>query len=110
MMKRFLKKVASLGMALCMAIPTLVGCDSEGVASAFQADEATLRAATATAAAAEQNISVPYEDVTPAFTVHVSPNGDNANDGSSWEKAVTSLNQAQLLVREWYNGGNTGIR
>ena len=107
-MKRFLKKVASLGMALCMAIPTLVGCDSEGVASAFQADEATLRAATATAAAAEQNISVPYEDVTPAFTVHVSPNGDNANDGSSWEKAVTSLNQAQLLVREWYNGGNTG--
>ena len=107
MMRKFLKTVVSLGLALVLMLPTLSSC-TERVESAYQVDEKTLRTAAATPTAAEQNINVPYTDAEPKYTVHVSPNGDNNNDGSSWNKAVTSLNQAQLLVREWYADDNTG--
>ena len=43
-----------------------------------------------------------------AYTVYVSPNGDNANDGSSWENAVKSVKQAQILVRDKVSSGFEG--
>ena len=106
-MKKLLKLIVTLGLACCFGMTAFTAC-TNGVKAAYQVDEKTLKTAAATPTAFEDNISVPYTDATPKYTVHVSHNGDNANDGSSWEKAVTSLNQAQLLVREWYAVGNEG--
>ena len=78
------------------------------LSNAYQASESAVKAAASTATVFEERIDVPYQDVTPAYTVHVSPEGSNQNDGSTFENAVSSLNQAQLYVREWYGAGNTG--
>lgn len=106
-MKKWLKIIVACGMALCIGAAVVSGVmmNKNG---AYQVSDNTLQTAAATHTAFEENISVPYTEVTPQYTVHVSPDGDNANDGSSWEKAVTSINQAQLLVREWYAQGNMG--
>ena len=107
MMKKLWKSLAAITLTACIAMPIFSGCFAI-VDRAYQVDDATLTAATPTATAAEANINVPYADVTPAYTVHVSPTGDNQNDGSSWENAVTSLNQAQILIREWYADEHKG--
>ena len=106
-MKKFLKTIATLGMALCMGLPVFASC-STGVREAYQINESALTKVRSNATAVEQNLAVPYAEVNAAYTVHVSPKGDNENDGSSWEKAVSSLNQAHLLIREWYTLGNVG--
>ena len=106
-MKKLLKLIVTLGLACCFGMTAFTACKG-GVDAAYQVNENTLKTAAATPTVFEQNLNVPYADVTAKYTVHVSHNGNNANDGSSWEKAVTSLNQAQLLVREWYAEGNEG--
>ncbi len=40
-----------------------------------------------------------------AYTVYVSPDGNNANDGRTKETAVSSIKQAQILTRAYVSGG-----
>jgi hypothetical protein len=107
MKRKIWKAMTALSLMVCMFIPTISGC-TRGVKKAYQVDDSTVKSVAATPTVAEENISVPYAAVDAKYTVHVSPDGNNANDGSSWEQAVTSLNQAQLLVREWYAQENAG--
>ena len=55
-----------------------------------------------------ENISVPYKACEAAYTVYISPNGNDENTGTSLDTAVQTLNQAQTLVRAYRNGGGTG--
>lgn len=55
-----------------------------------------------------EDISVPYQECNADYTVYVSPNGDNKNDGTTIEKAVSSVKQAQILVRKYVEKGATG--
>ncbi len=57
----------------------------------------------------EEGVSVPYASEVPADakTVHVSPKGDDGNDGTSWDASVKTVKQAQSLIRAFYaEGGN----
>ncbi len=55
-----------------------------------------------------EDISVPYQECDVEFTVYVSPDGDNKNDGCSLETAVSSVKQAQTLIREYLDEGGQG--
>lgn len=61
------------------------------------------------AAAFDGSISYDYEKVSSdAFTVYVSPRGNNANDGRSLYSSVCSVRQAQVLVRDYLSAGGSG--
>lgn len=55
-----------------------------------------------------ESISVPYQECAGEYTVYVSPDGDNGNDGTTLENAVASVKQAQILVRKYLDNGGTG--
>lgn len=55
-----------------------------------------------------EEISVPYQECNADFTVYVSSNGSNENDGTTLETAVSSVKQAQVLVRKYLESGGTG--
>ncbi len=48
-----------------------------------------------------EDISVPYQEQGEVYTVYVSPNGDNANAGTTLDSAVASLEQAQSLIQNY---------
>ena len=106
-MRKFVKIIATLGLSCCFGLTAFTSC-KKGVDRAFQINGEQLKTVAASPTVFEKDVNVPYEDVAASYTVHVSPNGDNQNDGSSWESSVSSLNQAQSLVREWYANGNQG--
>ena len=57
----------------------------------------------------EKFINVPYEqDIEFVKIVYVSPDGDDSDTGESLETAVTSIKQAQIIVREFYASGGNG--
>ena len=107
MMKKLVKPLIAIALILSLAM-TVVSGVFVSLSRAYQASENTIRASAANATVFEENLSVPYEQAEIAYTVHVSPDGDNGNDGSSWNSAVTSINQAQILIRAYYGAGNTG--
>ena len=107
MMKKIVKPLIAVALVLSLAM-TVVSGVFVGLSQAYRVEDSVVRASAATPTVFEENISVPYEAAEIAYTVHVSPEGDNGNDGSAWEQAVTSVNQAQMLVRDWYAAGNTG--
>lgn len=52
------------------------------------------------------DISFGYSPVSEsAYTVYVSPKGDNGNDGTALDKAVCSIKQAQILIRNYISNG-----
>lgn len=55
-----------------------------------------------------ENISVPYQECDAAYTVYVSPKGNDENAGTTLDTAVLTLEQAQMLVRAYRNNGGTG--
>lgn len=55
-----------------------------------------------------EELSVPYQDFDADYTVYVSTKGKNGNDGTTLETAVTSVKQAQILVRKFLNDGGKG--
>lgn len=55
-----------------------------------------------------EDISVPYQECNAGYTVYVSTKGNNDNDGTSLETAVSSVKQAQILVRKYVEGGGMG--
>ena len=107
MMKKLVKPLVAIALILSLAM-TVVSGVFVGLTRSYQVSGKTLRASAATPTVFEENLSVPYSAADIAYTVHVSPDGNNDNDGTSWENAVTSINQAQSLVREWYAMGNEG--
>ena len=61
------------------------------------------------AAAFDGDISYEYEKVSSdAFTVYVSPRGNNANDGRSLYSSVCSVKRAQEIVRNYLSSGGNG--
>ena len=54
------------------------------------------------------NVSVPYQECSASYTVYVSTEGDDSNDGNTLETAVASLEQAQTLVQTYLDEGGTG--
>lgn len=54
----------------------------------------------------EEGLSVPYETTEFALTVHVSPSGDDGNDGK--DAPVKTVKRAQTVVRDYFAAGNEG--
>lgn len=106
-MKKILKPLL-IGVLTASVAMTAVGGVFTSKSKAYQFDKAYVAAAGATQNVYEENVSVPYGEVNAAYTVYVSPDGDNANDGSTLEKAVASVKQAQILIREYYADGKEG--
>lgn len=114
-MKKFVNPLCATALALCIAGTTcsfagaVISGTLMGKKSGYAFDSETITTVSPTATVYEKAMSVPYqtaEDV--KYTVHVSPKGDNGNDGSDWSNAVSSINRAQALTRAWYEKGNTG--
>ena len=104
MKNKWLKSVPLV--VLVSMIVGLVGCKQSSYINAYQvSDDISAYGADDTVF---ENIAVPYQECNADYTVFVSPNGDNKNDGSTIEKAVSSVKQAQVLVREYLDGGNKG--
>ncbi len=107
-MKKSIKISMAVLLVLCLgafiAFITLTFVDSALVLS-----NQTIKTTVVDGSQFSDAVNVPYEsDVEFAKTVHVSPSGDDNNDGSSWDKAVLSVKQAQILVREFFADGASG--
>ena len=109
-MKR--KRIKTLFTALVGIVVAAVMCfTAVGCKSSVQiwqpSEETDLNAYGATALDGE--IHFGYESVSAdAYTVYVSPRGNNANDGRSLYSSVYSIKQAQALVREYLSSGGSG--
>lgn len=100
--------IFSVVLIVCL-VGTIVAGVFTGLKTGYEFNAEEVKTASPTASVYEQGISVPYQTAeNVSYTVHVSPKGDNANDGSDWTKAVTSINRAQSLTRAWYEDGNKG--
>ncbi len=99
-----LSKLSWVVMATMLA--GLTGCNSGSYIESYQISDKI--SAYGANDLAFENISVPYQDCDAKYTVFVSPNGDNKNDGSSLEDAVASVKQAQSLVRSYLEAGGEG--
>lgn len=104
MKNKWLKSVPLV--VLVSMLVGLVGCKQSSYINAYQvSDDISAYGADDTVF---ENIAVPYQECNADYTVYVSPNGDNKNDGSTIDKAVSSVKQAQILVRKYLDGGNKG--
>lgn len=103
--RRLFTALAGMVVAAVMCF-TAVGCESP--TRIWQPSEETnLNAYGATAL--DGNISFDYEQVSSdAYTVYVSPRGNNANDGRSLYSSVYSIKQAQTLLRNYLSSGGNG--
>lgn len=109
-MKRNRIKAVLTALATVVSILALglsaVACNSNLSVWQFD-DRADVKGYTATAVGG----TIGFEGQTVsnnAYTVYVSPNGDNANDGTTEATAVSSIKQAQILVRDKVASGFEG--
>lgn len=104
MRNRWLKKISSITIAGLFVF--LAGCNNTSYIESYQisGDVSTYGANDAVF----ENISVPYQECDAAYTVYVSPSGNNENDGTTPETAVSSVKQAQILVRKYLDEGGNG--
>lgn len=107
MLKKVLKPCL-LALAVVSVAMTAVSGIFTGLSKAYRFSDGTVASAGATNTVFDEGVSVPYSQVTAAKTFYVSPNGDNAKDGTSLENAVSSVKQAQIYAREYYQSGGTG--
>lgn len=107
-MKKFVKPLFASLLAVSFAGTVCSGVFA-GIKTGYEFDAEVVTTASPNSAVYDNAVKVPYQTVeSVSYTVHVSPKGDNGNDGSDWNNAVASINRAQALTRTWYEAGNKG--
>ena len=102
-MKRKWPRIIGMVVMVSMLVG-VAGCQGNSYTEAYQVSDNISQYAADDSVF--EHISVPYQECTAEYTVYVSPNGDNGNDGTTLETAVASVKQAQILVRSYLaNGG-----
>ncbi len=109
-MKKILLPVVSVLTAMVLIATTVFGVLSFTSAKrTLLIDEAQRKEAGKNYLSLESAVEVPYEEnVSFAYTVYVSPNGNDSADGSTLQNAVKSMKQGQALVRDFYAEGGSG--
>ncbi len=106
-MKKFWKPILISLLTVSVAMTAVSGIFTKK-SKAYQFTDSTVAAASSNATVYDDAVSVPYGEVNAAYTVYVSPSGNDSARGETKETAVRSIKQAQILVREYYAEGKTG--